>query len=230
MQQHWIVLLALALIGIAGLIYFALHEANKWRNRYKLLRHRHVCEILEVEGFTPDLNFKRIPELWSDYSFRGEYDRFSFKESVVKKFTCKVNAFTSIDDAVSFCATFSETQRIRTVSEADKAMISDIYQKMCSNVETRVMLLAHQQYHKLYVLPKSKEKDDAMVRFGLLLDQACIKNFFPLSKTILDIESKELLQKAIQASAQKRKKLFTKAVVLEMKGEGSTSEPKAAQQ
>lgn len=192
----------IALIFIFG--YFVLRYIQILKNQHRLSKHRHTCEILEVDGYTPTLNFTRIPELWKFYSFDGvTYDKYSFKEAVIKKFVSRVNEMSEIEKVVAFFLTYTEVQRLRTVSNEDKEMISDIYTKVCHKSETRVMLLAHHRYDKLKVLPKGDDKDRLMVQFGLLLDHSCIKNYFPLSKTILDMEANALLQKARDAKRQK---------------------------
>jgi len=214
---------SLIIVVVLG-AYLGFLYIKQLKNRYRLLKHRHACEILEVDGPVPPLNYNRISELWVSYKFNGEYDRYTFKESVIKKFTAKVNAMGNIQSIVEFCLTFSETQRHHTLPDVDKAMIAQIYSEVCRQTETKVMLVAHHSYRKLYKMTKSPEKDKAMVEFGLLLDHSCIKNFFPLSKNILDIESKLLLQKAVAANKAKRKKPDDAPVIFMATDSGAQAE------
>lgn len=204
MESNVLSICLIAFIFIFG--YFVFRYIQILKNQHRLSKHRHTCEILEVDGYTPTLNFTRIPELWKFYSFDGvTYDKYSFKEAVIKKFVSRVNEMSEIEKVVAFFLTYTEVQLLRNVSHEDKEMISDIYTKVCHQTETRVMLLAHQRYYKLKVLQKGDEKNRLMIQFGLLLDHSCIKNYFPLSKNILDLETKLLLQRATEARRQKNK-------------------------
>ncbi len=197
--------------------YFVFRYVQQLTNRHNLSKHRHVCEILNLDGFIPELNFTRIPQLWQDYSFRGTYDRYSFEQAVVKKFASKVKEMPDIERVVGFLLTYTEVQHLQHVSIQDKEMISKIYTALCREIETTVMLLGHQRYNKLKVMHKGELKDRLMMALGDLLDNSCIKNFFPLSKNILDLETRELLAKANFA----RKGRKPEAPIVEMKDSSS---------
>lgn len=220
-------ILATLIVAVPSVVFFVRY-IKELKNRNHLLRHRHVCEILEIDGVMPKLTFKRIPELWHGYSYRGTYDEYSFKQSVIKKFVAEVKKMKDIESTVLFLLTYEEVRRIKQVTDQEKGMIDEIYREVCSQTQGRVMLLAHNRYNMIYRKPKSPEKNKEMVSLGLLLDHMCIKNFFPLSKKILDLESEAKLKLATSVSKQKRvKESDTPVIDIGVSATGETKESPA---